>query len=133
MAKKKITSSQVAEKAGVSQATVSMILNRRSNVSFSAETVEKVECAARELGYELPKRRNRKENENNQIGRELEILIENITPDKKYYIGRSYMDVPGIDGIAYVENNVSENLIGKYIKAKVISVKEYDIFCSLDI
>ena len=74
-----------------------------------------------------------KENENNQVGKELEILIENITPDKKYYIGRSYMDVPGIDGIAYVENNVSENLIGKYIKAKVISVKEYDIFCSLDI
>ena len=74
-----------------------------------------------------------KENENNQIGKELEILIENITLDKKYYIGRSYMDVPGIDGIAYVENNVSENLIGKYIKAKVISVKEYDIFCLLDI
>ena len=42
MAKKKVTSSQVAEKAGVSQATVSMILNRRNNVSFSAETVEKV-------------------------------------------------------------------------------------------
>ena len=59
MAKKKATSSQVAEKAGVSQATVSMILNRRSNVSFSAETVEKVECAARELGYELPHRKNK--------------------------------------------------------------------------
>ena len=73
-----------------------------------------------------------KENENKQIGKELEILIENITPDKKYYIGRSYMDVPGIDGIAYVENNINENLIGKYIKAKVKSVKEYDIFCSLD-
>ena len=49
----------MAEKAGVSQATVSMILNRRSNVSFSAETVEKVECAARELGYELPHRKNK--------------------------------------------------------------------------
>ena len=59
LAKKKATSSQVAEKAGVSQATVSMILNRRSNVSFSAETVEKVECAARELGYELPHRKNK--------------------------------------------------------------------------
>ena len=57
LAKKKVTSSQVAEKAGVSQATVSMILNRRSNVSFSAETMEKVECAARELGYELPHRK----------------------------------------------------------------------------
>ena len=49
----------MAEKAGVSQATVSMILNRRSNVSFSAETVEKVECAARELGYELPHSKNK--------------------------------------------------------------------------
>ena len=74
-----------------------------------------------------------KENEKKQIGKELEVLIENITPDQKYYIGRSYMDVPGIDGIAYVENNINENLIGKYVKAKVISVKEYDIFCSLDI
>ena len=56
MGKKKITSSQVAERAGVSQATVSMILNRRNNVSFSAETVERVEQAARELGYELPRK-----------------------------------------------------------------------------
>ena len=39
----------MAEKAGVSQATVSMILNRRNNVSFSEETVERVEAAAREL------------------------------------------------------------------------------------
>lgn len=39
-----------------------------------------------------------KENEKKNIGRELEILIEGITPDKKYYVGRSYMDVPDIDG-----------------------------------
>ena len=57
--KKKVTSSQVAEKAGVSQATVSMILNRRNNVSFSEETIEKVERAARELGYELPHRKHK--------------------------------------------------------------------------
>ena len=43
----------MAERAGVSHATVSMILNRRNNVSFSVETVERVEQAARELGYEL--------------------------------------------------------------------------------
>ena len=51
MARKKVTSSDVAEKAGVSQATVSMVLNHKYNVSFSRETVEKVESAARELGY----------------------------------------------------------------------------------
>lgn len=66
------------------------------------------------------------QNEQKQIGRELEVLIEGITPDRKYYIGRSYMEVPEIDGIAYVKNTTKENLIGKYIKAKVIEVKEYD-------
>ena len=61
MAKKKATSSDVAKKAGVSQATVSMVLNKKYNVSFSRETVEKVERVARELGYQLPGRRNKKE------------------------------------------------------------------------
>ena len=50
MGRKKVTSSDVAAASGVSQATVSMILNRRENVSFSRETVEKVEAAAKELG-----------------------------------------------------------------------------------
>ena len=59
---KKVTSSDVAEKAGVSQATVSMVLNHKYNVSFSRETVEKVESAARELGYQLPGHKNKKEN-----------------------------------------------------------------------
>ena len=72
-----------------------------------------------------------KENEKKQLGKELEILIEDITKDKKYYIGRSYMDVPGIDGIAYVENNTKENLIGKYVKARVIEVKEYDMILKI--
>lgn len=67
MAKKKITSSQVAERAGVSQATVSMILNRKSNVSFSAETVERVEQAARELGYELPRGRSHRDNKKEKL------------------------------------------------------------------
>ena len=49
MSKKKATSSDVAKRAGVSQATVSMVLNKKYNVSFSRETVEKVEQAAREF------------------------------------------------------------------------------------
>ena len=40
MSKKKATSSDVAKRAGVSQATVSMVLNKKYNVSFSRETVE---------------------------------------------------------------------------------------------
>ena len=67
MAKKKATSSDVAKKAGVSQASVSMVLNKKYNVSFSRETVEKVEMAARELGYQLPGRRNKKESKKDRL------------------------------------------------------------------
>lgn len=91
MAKKKITSSQVAERAGVSQATVSMILNRRSNVSFSAETVERVEQAARELGYELPRRRTYKENKKEKL-----IVVFCPTLTSPYYV----LLLQGIEAVA---------------------------------
>ena len=55
MGKKKVTSTDIARAAGVSQSTVSMVLNKKYNVSFSKETVEKVENAAKELGYVPPK------------------------------------------------------------------------------
>ena len=49
MAKKKATSMDVAREAGVSQATVSMILNKKYNVSFSKETIRQVTEAAEKL------------------------------------------------------------------------------------
>ena len=91
MAKKKITSSQVAEKAGVSQATVSIILNRRNNVSFSAETVEKVEQAARELGYELPRRSKHKDNKKEKL-----IVVFCPTLTSPYYV----LLLQGIEAVA---------------------------------
>ena len=67
------------------------------------------------------------DNETKNIGKELEILVEYITKDEKYYVGRSYMDVPGIDGLAYIKNTTDKNLIGQYIKAKVVETKDYDL------
>lgn len=51
---KKPTSKDVARLAKVSQSTVSMILNRKENVSFSEETTARVLQAAKELNYNLP-------------------------------------------------------------------------------
>lgn len=79
--KKKATSSDVAKKAGVSQATVSMVLNKKYNVSFSRETVEKVEMAARELGYQLPGRRNKKESKKDRL-----IVVFCPTITNPYYV-----------------------------------------------
>ena len=55
-----MTSTDIAKAAGVSQSTVSMVLNKKYNVSFSKETVEKVEQAAKDLGYVPQKRKARK-------------------------------------------------------------------------
>jgi LacI family transcriptional regulator len=45
------TLKQIAELSGFSQASVSMILNNRTDVSFSEETVRLVHSAAEKLGY----------------------------------------------------------------------------------
>ena len=58
--KKKVTSTDIAHAAGVSQSTVSMILNKKYDVSFAKDTVERVENAAKELGYVPPKHMRKK-------------------------------------------------------------------------
>ena len=73
-----------------------------------------------------------KEIEKNLIGKKVEILIEGITSDEKYYVGRSYMDVPDIDGLAYIkvqDNTIDRDLIGQYVNAKIVDTKDYDIIC----
>lgn len=78
-----------------------------------------------------------KEKEKDLIGKELEVLVEDISKDYKYYIGRSYMDVPDIDGKAYIindhnkEEKYNKKIIGKFIKVKVIDASDYDIFCEV--
>ncbi len=47
----RVTLAQVAEKAGVSKAAVSLVLNGRRNTGISEETAERIRVAAAELGY----------------------------------------------------------------------------------
>ena len=71
-----------------------------------------------------------KEVSNKYIGKELEVLLEERSFDGKYYIARSYMDVPDIDGVVFV-NCDEENLEGKFIKVKITNVQDYDLIAEL--
>lgn len=51
MAEKRLTSHDVARRAGVSRATVSLVLNRSESVVIAKDTRERVLKAAAELGY----------------------------------------------------------------------------------
>ena len=69
-----------------------------------------------------------KKNLEKQIGRKIEILIEGKSFDGKTYIGRSYMDVPEIDGIVYL--NTDKNLqLGEFAEGTVVDISNYDLIC----
>jgi len=55
--RKKVTSSDVARLAGVSQTTVSFVLSDKETASISPETKARVLNAAAELGYAYPRRK----------------------------------------------------------------------------
>lgn len=67
------------------------------------------------------------ENFKNKIGQEFEVLIEDISFDGKYLIGRTKQDVPDIDGIVYVKNLDKTSLINKFVRVHITDVKNYDL------
>ncbi len=66
------------------------------------------------------------ENLKNKIGKIYNTLIENLTEDKKYYMGRTYADVPEMDGIVFIKNK--ENLkFGEFVNCRITDVLDYDL------
>ena len=67
-----------------------------------------------------------KQNLEKRIEQQVEVLIEDKSFDGKTYIGRTYMDVPDIDGIAYLNTNKKLQK-GDFAKAKIVDVSNYDL------
>ena len=67
-----------------------------------------------------------KENLQKTLGKTYEVLIESKTFDNKYYIGRTYMDIPNEDGVVFVKNTtpISE---GTWVKCEITDIKDYDL------
>jgi len=62
-----------------------------------------------------------------KLGQEIEALVEDVSFDGKYLIGRTKQDVPDIDGIIYIKNEQDENLINKFVKVQITDVRDYDL------
>ena len=68
-----------------------------------------------------------------KLGNVYEILVEHKTSDGKYYIGRSYMDVPDMDGVIFLKADKKDNdLIDQFMKVKIVDVREYDLIAEKD-
>ena len=69
-----------------------------------------------------------KEKLEKNIGNTIEVLVENVSFDGKYLIGRTKNDVPEEDGTVFIKRTQkNEDKINKFIKCKVIDVSNYDL------
>ncbi len=67
-----------------------------------------------------------KESLESRVGKTYEVLIEDVTDDELYFVGRSYMDCPDTDGVIFVART-EEDLVNKFVNVKIVAVDEYDL------
>ena len=63
---------------------------------------------------------------NQKVGNTYETLIDGVSDDNKYYIGRSYMDIPNEDGVVFVPK-LKDGLVGKFVKCRITESLGYDL------
>ena len=71
-----------------------------------------------------------KQNQEKKLGEKCEVLIENVSFDGKYFVGRTMQDVPDIDGIVYVKNDGKrkiEEVLNKFVECEITEISEYDL------
>ena len=64
------------------------------------------------------------------IGREVLVMIEGKVADENAYVGRTYRDVPNVDGLIFINTDV-ELISGDFAKVKVTGALDYDLIGEL--
>lgn len=59
-------------------------------------------------------------------GSVLEVMIEGKVADENAYVGRTYMDSPGVDGLIFVNTGLSL-MSGDFVRVRVTGALEYDL------
>lgn len=66
-----------------------------------------------------------------RIGLTYMVMIEGRVADENAYVGRTYMDAPGVDGYIFV-NTDEELMTGDFVPVKVTGALEYDLIGEID-
>lgn len=66
------------------------------------------------------------EKSQSMIGKMLEVMIEGKVADENAYVGRTYMDAPGVDGLIFINTDL-DLMSGDFVRAKVTGALEYDL------
>ena len=66
----------------------------------------------------------------NKVGKYYKVLVEDMSFDGKYFVGRTMQDVPEEDGSVYIENDGSfdiNEILNNFINCKITDVTNYDL------
>ncbi len=73
-----------------------------------------------------------RENLEKNIGKSIEVLVENISFDKKYLIGRTKNDVPEEDGVVFIRRDRhNEKMINQFVNCVIVDIVDYDIIAEI--
>ena len=75
-----------------------------------------------------------KELQSKRIDKIYKVLIEDMSFDGKYYIGRTMQDVPEMDGIVYIKNKTDkkpEEIVNHFINCKITKASDYDLIAEM--
>lgn len=77
-----------------------------------------------------------KENLKKKINKIYDVLIENVSFDNSFFVGRTMQDVPDIDGVVYIKNDNSmktEELLHKFVRCKIVNIEnDYDLIAEIE-
>lgn len=60
------------------------------------------------------------------IGIEVDVMIEGKVADENVYVGRTYKDAPGVDGLIFIDTE-EELLSGAFVRVRITASHEYDL------
>ena len=66
----------------------------------------------------------------NKVGKIYKVLVEDMSFDGKYFVGRTMQDVPEEDGLVYIENDGSfdvNEILNNFVNCKITDVTNYDL------
>jgi len=64
------------------------------------------------------------------VGRVVEAIVEGKVADEAVYVGRTYMDAPGVDGYVFIYTD-EELMSGQFVDVRITGASEYDLIGEL--
>ncbi len=127
--------------AELKQAIVDLKFDRLGAFAYSKEEDTKAYYMEDQIDEEIKQERLKEifdiqkqislESNKKRIGNTYEVLVEDITPDEKYFVCRSIYEAPDVDGKIYLKldkESTSKVIVSDYTMVKIVDSNEYDLF-----